>query len=99
MKTKESFYNKTKANFLGCKKPKRKPDYVSYDYDGNISSLYWYTDEGVYRYSNHWSRVSIKNTRTIQCDYVASCWWTLTTNKNGFWQCGFCAWHKFTNVR
>lgn len=35
-------------------KPDKKPSYISYNRDGEISSEYWYTSEGVIRGSNHW---------------------------------------------
>lgn len=55
--SKENFFLCTKAVFKGCKVPRRKPDYISRDRAGNVSSIYWYTDKGVYRQSNHWSYV------------------------------------------
>ena len=52
---KHTFYKSTKAIFKGCKTPSRKPDHISYDSYGNVSSRYWYFDDGVIRESNHWS--------------------------------------------
>ena len=44
--------------------PKREADHVSHNRKtGKISSQYWYTEEGVYRKSNHWG------------SDVASCSW------------------------
>ena len=44
--------------------PRREADYVSYDRrTGKVSSRYWYTEQGVYRKSNHWG------------SDVASCSW------------------------
>lgn len=55
--TKEDFFLGTIAKFKGCKPPKRKPDFVSYNKYGEISSEYWYTDNAVIRRSNHWSKI------------------------------------------
>lgn len=52
----DNFYNNAKAVFKGCKIPKRKPDYISYNRYGEVSSRYWYTDSGVVRASDHWSK-------------------------------------------
>lgn len=44
--------------------PRREADYVSYNRrTGKVSSRYWYTEDGVYRKSNHWG------------SDVASCSW------------------------
>lgn len=60
---KNNFFESTVANWERVEKPKREPDYISRDSKGKISSKYWYTDEGVYRESNHWG----KNVAT--CDW------------------------------
>lgn len=63
---KDNFMVDTMAEFQQISgRPRRKPDYVSYDRDGNISSEYWYTEEGVIRGSKHWG------------ENVASCDWPL----------------------
>lgn len=102
MYSKENFFLCTKAVFKGCKVPRRKPDYISLDREGNVSSLYWYTDKGVYRQSNHWSyiqRLWIENMviktqeALIECGKVASCFWSLRMASET--DCGFCAWKKF----
>ena len=77
-----NFFLNTTAYFKGCKKPKRKPDYVS-----DSGSEYWYSEDKkgkfVIRNSNHW--VSYKNfdrkSKVIQCMSIASCFWFLKTNE------------------
>ena len=85
-----TFFKSTKANFKGCKRPKRKPDYVSYDRYGDISSEYWYTKKGVVRCSDHWSAIPNKykmNNKTkddniskdvcrFSCSKIRTCHWT-----------------------
>ena len=54
-------------------------------YTSKTGSLYSYTKEGVYRYSNHWGR-------------VADCRWRLLTNKaykNQTYHVGFAKWTDF----
>lgn len=55
MITQDNFFESTKAIFKGCKRPSRKPDYVSRDRWGYVSSEYWYFEDGVIRASDHWS--------------------------------------------
>jgi hypothetical protein len=66
------------------------------NYNSNGVSEYWYTEDGVYRCSDHWGK-------------VASCTWHLDTEAeehgNGFrngcyasadlWQVAFCKWEDF----
>ena len=87
---KDTFFYETNATFEKAEKPNREPDYVSKDYNGNISSQYWYTDDGVYRRSNHWG------------SGVASCNWYLGNQKLGSdmnvtsnAKVGFCKWEDF----
>lgn len=48
----------TNVNFTSCSSPpNRKPDYVSRNNYGVVSSEYWYTKNCVWRKSNHWGRV------------------------------------------
>ena len=94
MYIKDNFYKKTRATFKGCKKPKRKPDYVSYDRELDcVSSQYWYTPKGVVRCSDHWSAVHMKESNLIECGKVASCYWVLKATS--YTDCGFCSWDKF----
>lgn len=65
---KDNFFYSTYGEFEKADKPDRPADYVSRDRNGKISSQYWYTDEGVYRVSNHWGHG------------VASCDWYLLDN-------------------
>ncbi|PQJ82483.1 hypothetical protein [Polaribacter glomeratus] len=55
------------------------------NYKSKSESIYFYTDEGVYRKSNHWGR-------------VANCRWKITTNENYKNQqivIGFAKWSDF----
>ena len=55
------------------------------NYKSKSESMYFYTDEGVYRKSNHWGR-------------VANCRWKLTANqdyKNQQTVIGFAKWNSF----
>lgn len=54
---KNNFFIQSKANWKGCARPARKPDYISRNRFGEISSEYWYSERGVIRCSNHWSHV------------------------------------------
>jgi hypothetical protein len=102
MKTKDNFFKATKARFKGCKRPKRKPDYVSIDGDGRISSEYWYTERGVIRCSDHWTeihKVGPNKLKAFECGWVARCLWSLSNPSpiKGYEKtpCGFCAWENF----
>jgi len=83
--TYKSFFLSTFAIFKECNTPKRKPDYVSRDKKGRISSEYWYGSnkqgEYVIRRSNHWSSyIDNKNTTTIQgCGTIGKtdCFWSI----------------------
>lgn len=93
MFTEFNFFKKTRASFKGCKRPRRKPDYISYDRYGDVSSEYWYTNKGVVRCSDHWSAVHMPQTNLIECGKVASCHWVLKATS--YTDCGFCLWGKF----
>lgn len=58
--TADDYFTATVATWERAKPPKGKPDYVS-----RSGSAYWYTDEGVYRSSDHWG------------SSVATCSWYL----------------------
>ena len=86
----DNYYYETIANFTTRKsRPSRKPDFVSRTRDGDISSEYWYTEDGVIRGSKHWG------------EGVASCDWFLDGNfgrkasYNGNKEYGFCKWEDF----
>ena len=82
-----NFYVNTIAEFTETKRPRRKPDYVSFTRDGKVSSEYWYSEDGVIRGSKHWG------------NDVASCDWYIenqTRNMNGYKQYGKCNWGDFT---
>ena len=86
MITFENFFIKTEAIFKGCKKPKRKPDYISYSIDyyteeKRISSQYWYGEnkKGKYviRESDHWVKMKklSSNKQIKHIKSVATCLW------------------------
>ena len=97
----ENFFKNTQAVFTEAEKPDREPDYESTDRNGYWSSSYWYTNEGVFRYSFHWSliycngkRLPLGNNECDVCYNIASCWWLFDT-KNLNATCGFCPWSDF----
>ena len=81
-----NFFQCTQAKFESCEKPESEPDYWS-----NSGSKYWYTDEGVIRYSDHWGLG------------VASCDWFFGDQDEDDlawldcdgWRAGFCKWDDF----
>lgn len=80
MYSKENFHKGTFANWKKVNAPEREPDYQS-EYS---SSVYWYSEEGVYRMSDHWGYD------------IRSCDWLL----EGSWYAGdavvgFCKWEHF----
>ena len=84
---KDNFYVNTIAEFKETKRPRRKPDHISYTREGKVSSEYWYSDQGVIRGSKHWG------------SGVASCDWFMEgqrTNMRGSKQYGECSWSDFT---
>lgn len=58
-----NFFTFTQGHFEPAAAPLREPDYTS------KSSSYWFTDEGVYRQSDHWGSA------------IASCTWSLGDEK------------------
>lgn len=99
---KTNFYVGTKATFKACRKPTRVADYVSTDREGNPSSYYWYTEQGVYRYSAHWSVIyypKYTNDNTTECGKISSCFWKLRCSKaSNSWKCGFTSWQSFSSM-
>lgn len=85
MLTYQSFFLSTFAVFKECSKPKRIPDYISYDKKRNISSNYWYgtnrLGDYVIRESNHWSSfIDSKNTTAVKgCGNIGktNCFWSI----------------------
>jgi hypothetical protein len=63
---KDNFFIKTNGRFIECEIPSRPADYISKTPWGDVSSVYYYTNEGVIRVSDHWGG-------------VASCQWNLNT--------------------
>ena len=71
------------------KRPKGKPDYVSYYFDKTgkrkISSEYWYNENGVVRGSDHWG------------EGISSCDWYLDGKaRKGYKRYGEASWEEFT---
>lgn len=98
----DNFFKNTQAVFVNAKHPNREPDYVSTDRNGYASSNYWYTNEGVYRMSSHWSliyynskRCRMGNGSCYECFDIASCFWLFDTSNDYNANCGFCPWSDF----
>ena len=85
-----NFYVDTLADFKEIsKRPKGKPDYVSYYFDKTgkrkISSEYWYNENGVVRGSDHWG------------EGISSCDWYLDGKaRKGYKRYGEARWEEFT---
>lgn len=93
---KDNFCVATKATWKGCKRPKRNPDYISYDRNGQVSSEYWYFEDYVIRCSSHWSIINGQNSHeTIECGRVSSCYWALNDYKDNRTRCGKCYYKHF----
>jgi hypothetical protein len=85
-------YNK--YNFFShtfCEFQKVKSSFFSenkFHFKSKAGSQYFYTDDGVYRYSNHWGR-------------VANCRWRLLSDekiKNQYFYIGFAKWTRFYSL-
>lgn len=78
-----NFYRNTFCIFLKSNQPTQftKANYIS-----KHGSQYVFTDEGVYRYSNHWGRVGNCRWRLEGIDYK---------QQTNYW--GFCKWENFYN--
>lgn len=78
-----NFFKHTFAVFKKSEQPVgfTKPHYVS-----NHGSRYFFTDEGVYRYANHWGRVGNCRWRLENIDFK---------QQTNYW--GFCKWTDFYN--
>ena len=87
---KNNFYVNTLADFKEIsKRPKGKPDYVSYYFDKTgkrkISSEYWYNENGAVRGSDHWG------------EGISSCDWYLDGKaRKGYKRYGEARWEEFT---
>lgn len=88
---KDNFFINSVGFWTPCKKPRKAVDYDSSKLlpDMNLSkgSKYWYTSEGVYRYSNHWG------------SDVSSCSWYIKDRRyrnygvsKGNWETAFIKW-------
>lgn len=80
--TKDNFYVDTFGNFDMVDTPNSNPDFIS-----RSDSKYWYTSEGVIRYSDHWGQE------------IRSCSWYLENKEHeGDSLTGFCKWEDFRKV-
>ena len=88
MITFNNFFVNTEAFFKGCKRPKRKPDFVSKTHYGETSSEYWYGENKkgkfVIRSSDHWVffKKFDRSKRVVDCPSIASCEWHIKTTLN-----------------
>jgi hypothetical protein len=89
-----NFHLSTYGRFQVVEQPNRTPDYISYTTWGEISSIYYYENNGVIRVSNHWGA-------------VASCQWNLEgLNEMGWDKCrktdvvaGFISFEELTRIK
>jgi len=101
MANKQNFFKNTLATFTRITDDQEKATYCDPDYVSPSGSAYWYTNEGVIRYSNHWG-------------YVASCIWradedlsmvimwqqeneSLAKEDEGVY--GYCSWSNFQEIQ
>jgi len=102
---KDNFFIDTFARFTSMSEPERR-----FDYKSDSGSKYWYTAEGIYRSSDHWSQVFIILAKKIdeslfdmQCGYINSCFWTIDVGLNrpknkDEGVTGFCNWGSFLKI-
>lgn len=98
--TYQNFFLHSKASFKGCKKPKRKPDFIS-----STGSTYWYLNGYVIRYSDHWVRRNPIYSEKYgprtgkECKSIVSCLWSIKEKKSTpyKWTCGKCKLSDFTD--
>lgn len=99
-----NFFVASWAKWYGCNRvPARKPDFVSGE--GESRSEYWFTPKGVYRRSNHWSKIKssfpVNPQAAIECGRVRFCWWVLDARpaklrlEKGGDAMGYCPWKNF----
>ncbi|MEK7227934.1 MAG: hypothetical protein AAB681_01095 [Patescibacteria group bacterium] len=76
----ENFHHGTFAVFKACKRPKRKPDFVSitnFHFKEKISSEYWYGKDSfgeyVIRCSDHWAHRNYIN----ETGNISNCVWDI----------------------
>lgn len=82
---KDTFFVCTICNFREVKNEEILNRFKNddYDYKSDSDSKYIYTDDGVYRYSDHWN------------DHIASCCWFLDSEESNDLKMGFCKWIDF----
>jgi len=79
-----TFHHRTEAVFLPALPPDTEPDFIS-----PSKSVYWNTQQGVIRASDHW-------VGRDGCEAQASCRWELQDDPGGpGWRSGYCAYAQF----
>lgn len=78
-----NFFKNTFAVFTITNQPN---DFVKANYVSKHGSSYFFTNDGVYRYSNHWGRVGNCRWRLENIDHK---------QQTNYW--GFCSWQHFYN--
>ena len=101
MANQKNFFKNTIATFKRITDEQYEATNSDPDFLSTSGSAYWYTDEGVIRYSNHWG-------------YVASCIWRPDADLSAVisWQqesesiakedegvYGFCSWSGFQEIK
>ena len=84
---KNNFYINSEADFEYCEKPDRECDYISAS-----GSEYWYSEDGVYRNSDHWGN------GIASCDWqlLNCCDWDVPQYELTYKTlCGFAKWDAF----
>ncbi len=79
-------FNFHKNTFAVFKKSEQPVGFVKPHYISKHGSRYFFTSEGVYRYSNHWGRVGNCRWRLENIDHK---------QQTNYW--GFCGWQHFYN--
>ncbi|WCM42150.1 hypothetical protein MG290_00325 [Flavobacterium sp. CBA20B-1] len=77
-------FNFFKNTFAVFKKADQPKDYSKPHFISKHGSCYFFTNEGVFRYSNHWGRVGNCRWRLEYIDHK---------QQTNYW--GFCAWNQF----
>lgn len=82
---KDTYFCSTIANFKEVENEEilNRIENGDFDFQSDSNSKYIYTDEGVYRYSDHWN------------NSIASCSWFLDNKEVGELKLGFCSWNDF----
>jgi hypothetical protein len=102
---KENFYQSTSAKFVcfGAINDVKdmsmvglilnEPDFISKTKEEDISSIYWYIEEGVFRASDHWGKV-----KNCQWDLNLGAWGEYDACHSPEFLIGFCSWEDFKQI-